>query len=152
MQNSVLLLLANASVTWFLVGLIWIVQVVHYPLFANVGSQQYQQYQSQHQTLITMVVGPTMLIELLSAIGLIWLCPSAIPKWLVYVGLGLVLVIWLSTAFVQVPCHEKLTLQFDANVHAWLVNSNWIRTIAWTARGLIAIWMLACVLQETPVQ
>lgn len=31
------LLLVHAAATWAMVGLVWFVQVVHYPLFAQVG-------------------------------------------------------------------------------------------------------------------
>ena len=34
---DVLLLLLHAAATLFMTGLIWFVQVVHYPLFARVG-------------------------------------------------------------------------------------------------------------------
>ena len=33
-----LLLLLHAGATFFMCGLIWFVQIVHYPLFAQVGS------------------------------------------------------------------------------------------------------------------
>jgi len=33
-------------------------------------------------------------------------------------------VIWLSTAFVQVPCHEVLSRSFDSDVHQRLVSTN----------------------------
>jgi hypothetical protein len=60
-----------------------------------------------------------------------------------WTGLALVAAIWLSTAAIQVPCHAKLAAGFDAEVHARLVSSNWIRTVAWTARGLLALAMIA---------
>ena len=31
---------------------------------------------------------------------------------------------------------------FDAQAHARLVDTNWIRTVCWTARGVIALWMI----------
>ena len=142
------LLIANLIATWYMVGLIWMVQVVHYPLFAKVGSEQFSGYQISHQTLTTLVVGPPMLIEIATAVLLIWIRPAVIPGWIVFTALGLLVVVWVSTAFMQVPCHEKLTEGFDAAVHTRLVLSNWIRTVCWTARGLLVTWMLALVLNE----
>lgn len=133
---------ANFAATFFLVGLIWMVQVVHYPLFNDVGDENYSRYQQRHQNNISLIVGPVMLIELATAILLIWVIDERIDKTLVYMGLGLVLLVWLSTALIQVPCHEKLARGFDPVAYRWLVNSNWIRTIAWTARGWIVIVML----------
>ena len=148
MNGSLSILLANVVSTLFLVGLIWMVQVVHYPLFDDVGEQDYVSYQKRHQSNITWIVGPMMLVELVTAIALIWYPIAGVDKSLVYTGIGLVVLIWLSTAFIQVPCHEKLVKGFDLAAYKWLVNSNWIRTLAWTARGGIVTWMLVRVLSE----
>jgi hypothetical protein len=59
------------------------------------------------------------------------------------VALALVAVIWAATFFVIVPIHERLgTAGFDATLHSRLVAWNWVRTIAWTVRGFIALrWL-----------
>ena len=142
------ILLANVFSTLFLVGLIWMVQIVHYPLFDDVGEQHYVNYQQRHQTNITYIVGPMMLLELATAIMLVWSPIEGVDKSLVYTGIGLVVLIWLSTAFIQVPCHEKLVKGFDPAAYRWLVDSNWIRTVAWTARGGLVTWMLVRVLSK----
>ncbi len=148
MPLPIVILIANLVSTCYMVGLIWMVQIVHYPLFAKVGSDQFTEYQTSHQSLTTLVVGPPMLVEFLTAVLLVWYRPAGIPGWLVYVALGLLAIVWASTAFLQVPCHEKLTAGFDAAVHNRLVVSNWIRTIGWTARGVLVTWMLVDVLRE----
>ena len=89
-----------------------------------------------------------MLIELATAIMLIWFPIDGISKPMVYAGIGLVVLLWFSTAFIQVPCHEKLVKGFDVAAYKWLVSSNWIRTIAWTARGGLVTWMLVRVLSK----
>ena len=146
MMSPNTLLIANLVSTWYMVGLIWMVQIVHYPLFAKVGSEEFVGYQISHQSLTTLAVGPPMLIEIATAVLLIWSRPAAVPSWIVFTALGLLAIVWASTAFLQVPCHEKLTAGFDAAVHARLVISNWIRTVAWTGRGILVAWMLALVL------
>ena len=142
------ILLANVVSTWFMVGLIWMVQIVHYPLFDDVGPENYVQYQQRHQANITYIVMPVMLIELATAVLLIFYPVAGVDKSLVYIGLGLVVVIWLSTALLQVPCHDKLVKGFDQAAYRWLVDSNWIRTIAWSARGAIVTMMLVRILQK----
>lgn len=142
------ILLANIVSTLFMVGLIWMVQVVHYPLFDDVGQENYVSYQQRHQNNITYIVGPVMLIELATAIALVWYRMESIGKPLVYTGIALVVLIWLSTAFIQVPCHEKLVRGFDPAAYTWLVQSNWIRTVAWTARGALVTWMLVRVISK----
>jgi len=132
-----------------MMGLIWMVQVVHYPLFAKVATEKYESYQASHQSLTTLVVGPPMLLELVTAVLLIWYRPAAVPGWIVYLALALLVVVWASTAFVQVPCHEKLTSGFDAAAHSKLVASNWIRTVGWSARAMLVAWALVYALDQS---
>jgi len=130
-----LLLLVNAAATWFMVGLIWFVQIVHYPLFSAVGERGYTSYQIQHMNLTGAVVGPPMVIEALTALWLVLSPPPQAARWEMPLGLGLLVVIWIATAAWSVPRHSVLAQGFDADAHAALVLTNWLRTILWTARG-----------------
>ena len=134
-------LLTNAAATLFMTGLIWFVQVVHYPLFGGVGANEFAAYETRHSDLTTYVVIGPMFAELITAALLVWRRP-AVPTWELWAGLGLVGIIWLSTALLQVPQHTTLTAGFDARAHGLLVSSNWIRTAAWTLRSLIVLrWL-----------
>lgn len=143
-----ILLLAHVAATLFMTGVIWIVQVVHYPLFAKVGAAGFAAYEADHARLIITIVFPAMTIELLTAIGLVWARPSAVPAVLVWTGLALVGVIWLSTAFLQVPMHSVLSSGFEADAHRRLVTTNWIRTVAWTLRSGVVLAMLVPLLRN----
>ena len=133
-----IMLIAQLGSTLPLVGLIWTIQVVHYPLFALVGESAQAQYQKVHMDRITWVVGPLMLVELV-ATGTLWALAPLDP--LALGGALLLTVIWISTAFFQVPCHGRLLAGFDQGIHRRLVTTNWIRTAAWTARGVIVVLM-----------
>ena len=146
-MNNLILLLNFAS-TWAMVGLIWLIQVVHYPLFSQVGSAEFTKYAHDHQRLITYIVLPLMVTELATSFGL-WSSRAQYGLELpVAAGIVLVLVIWLSTFFLQVPQHGTLAAGWDAAVHQQLVSGNWIRTIAWSARGLLTGWMVWRVLSQ----
>jgi hypothetical protein len=139
---AIALLLANTGATLYMAGLIWFVQIVHYPLFAAVGRGEFPAYSRAHQTLTTLVVGPPMLVEALTAGLLIVARPAAVPAWSAWTGLALVGVIWISTATMQVPSHARLVGGFDEATGSFLVHSNWIRTVGWSARAALALWML----------
>ncbi len=136
-------LLLQLASTFYMVGLIWFVQRVHYPLFQCVGSDRFAAYERLHVTRTNPVVGPPMLVEAATALGLVALPPAGVPSAAPWLGLALLALIWLSTAFLQVPRHRELSQGFDAPAHRRLVASNWIRTGAWTLRGLLLLWMLA---------
>lgn len=145
---DVLCLVLQLASTWSMVGLIWLIQIVHYPLFGRVGAEQFPVYASEHQRLITYVVLPLMFAELISALWLWSSRPAEISNGLVVAGIVLVVVIWASTFLVQVPQHEALLSEFNADIHRKLVAGNWIRTIAWTARGLLVSYMTWVALQR----
>ena len=141
------LVLAHLFATLTMFGVIWTVQVVHYPLFAGVGSDGFTAYEASHQARITWIVLPAMLLELGTALLLVVRRPDVVPPWLVWVGLTLVGVVWLSTAFVQVPLHTTLSAGFDGNAHTRLVTTNWIRTVAWSLRAGLALWLAALLMR-----
>ena len=144
------ILIANFAATFFMVGLIWLIQIVHYPLFDLVGLESYPEYQQSHQTLITPIVGPVMLIELVTAFLLVIQRPGSVPAWIPYSAFGLLIIIWASTAFIQVPCHESLTRAFDPEVHSRLVFSNWIRTAGWSLRGILMTCAILAAMNAKP--
>lgn len=119
-------------------GLIWFVQMVHYPLFAAVGTPGFAAYHAAHSRLTTLVVGPLMLVE--AACG-VWIALER-PTCAAWIGVALLAVVWGTTFFVSVPRHTLLAAGFDAAVIDSLVGTNWIRTIAWTARAGLAAWFL----------
>jgi hypothetical protein len=133
------ILLSNLAATLMMTGLIWFVQIVHYPLFAVVGTHQFWHYQRAHSRFTSWVVGPIMLIEAATAVGLVSFAPQAVPVWAAWSGVGLVAVIWLSTVALQIPCHSSLAVGFDAMTHERLVRTNWIRTVGWTLRSTLVL-------------
>jgi hypothetical protein len=136
------LLLIHAASTWAMTGLIWFVQVVHYPLFDRVGLEGFARYELAHSSRTTMVVAPLMLVELTCAAWLVLARPASVPAPAAWLGATLVALIWLSTFALQVPQHTVLSSGFDARAHGLLVATNWIRTIAWTLRAALALWMI----------
>lgn len=133
------LAIVHAASTWFMVGLIWFVQVVHYPLMAQVGEQRWSFHQAQHMRLTTFIVAPMMLIEVATAMLLLF---DADIHLLAAIGAALLLVVWVSTFAIQVPAHARLRSSFDPRSHRRLVATNWIRTVAWSLRGIVAALMV----------
>jgi hypothetical protein len=137
------LLLTNTATSLYMTGLIWFVQVVHYPLFERVGEGGFAEYEAWHTRLTTCVVGPPMLLETATSFLLVLFIPkSDVAIWL-WIGLALQAAIWLSTLLLQVPCHQKLAGGFNVEVHRRLVLSNWIRTALWTLRSGILLFLVA---------
>lgn len=133
------LLLGNVVSTMLMTGVIWFVQIVHYPLFASVGKEQFVAYEAEHQQRTTWVVAPLMLAELATAIALIIERPMSVHRGEAWLGIALVALIWASTFFLQVPLHERLGREFREEWAARLVATNWVRTIAWSLRTVLCV-------------
>ncbi len=139
------ILMIQLASTWFMAGLIWFVQLVHYPLMLRVGAADWPVYEREHQRRTTWIVAPVMLIELLSAGLLLTLILEGAADGLVpartsvvvWISTALLALVWLSTFAVQVRLHRSLSKFHDARLLRRLVTTNWVRTVAWSGRALL---------------
>ena len=132
----------HTGATLFLVGLIWTIQIVHYPLFGHVGTESYAAYQTEHMSRITYLVAPVMLAELASGIYLALFSIAEINPNYFRFGLAFVLLNWISTLLIQSPIHGRLAKNYDDKLIKKLVTTNWLRTIFWTMRGALILWII----------
>lgn len=146
MTVAMMLLLANVASTWMLCGLIWTIQVVHYPSFHYVRPDRFPHFEAFHQRRISIVVVPLMLVELVTAVGLLGYRPEALPLLWAICGVVLVGLIWGTTFTLQVPLHNRLSGGYDKDAITALVTGNWLRTLTWTLRALLVLWGIAVVI------
>ncbi len=136
-----LVLLTNVAAVLFMTGFIWTMQLVRYPLFDRVGAEAFPAYEAAHNRLFFLVVGPGVLLTLVTGVLLLFFRPAQIPLWAALLGLVLFAVISASTALFQAPQHVALSGGFDRGAYEFLLRTNWIRTAAWSAYGLLGLWM-----------
>ncbi len=134
------LLLLHAAATLFMTGVIWFVQAVHYPLFAELGAAL-PYYATRNARLTTWVVAGPMLFELGTGLVLAARPPRGTTPWLAWTALAALALIWVTTALVQLPRHERLQAG-DLQAVGELVASNWVRTAAWSLRTGLVLRML----------
>lgn len=136
------LLAVHAAVTWFMVGLIWTIQVVHYPLFLRVGASSFVSYERAHTQRMGALLAIPASIEVFTAGALVWLRPDEVRLALVVGAGALLAAVWVLTALVQVPFHRRLAAGYDQEAIRSLAASNWWRTAVWSIRGLLVLGML----------
>jgi len=123
----------------FMTGLIWVIQLIHYPSFSRISPASFSEFHHFHSRRITWIVAPVMIFELISAIALVILNPSSPMMVSNLVLLGL---IWLSTFFLSVPAHNQLAQGFDEKTILRLTTTNWPRTFLWSLRlGLLVMFV-----------
>jgi hypothetical protein len=130
-------LVLSTVTSWAMVGLIWLIQVVHYPMLAGYSAALPGRAATEHSRRITPVVGPFMAVEGVTALALMAAPPAGVSWILMWAAGSLLGIALLSTVVFSVPQHTALAKGHDADAASRLVQTNWYRTIAWTARGLV---------------
>jgi hypothetical protein len=132
----------NLAIALIATGLIWTIQLVHYPSMKFIPEEKFTAYHNFHSQRISILAMPIMLIELFTSFGLFYQNGSSYNH-IFTINLILVISIWISTFLIQVPLHNTLSSAKNARVLNHLILSNWIRTILWTARSLLMVSYLS---------
>lgn len=137
------LVILDMAAAWCMTGLIWFVQVVHYPLLALVPPESARQTAEEHQPRTAWVVALPMAVEGVTSLVLMVRRPPQIPLALAWAG-GVCVALWLlATVLLSVPRHQRMLERPDPALGRSLVVTNWPRTLAWTAHAVIATVMVA---------
>ena len=121
----------------FMCGLCWFVQIVHYPLFLAIRTEDFPAYEQKNFVTAYLTV-PVMTVEMFTGVYLLYQNPDTFY----IINVVLLVVIGLSTAIYQVPMHLKLMQEVNRPLIEKLIRTNWIRTIAWTLRSALLLYLL----------
>lgn len=127
--------------TSFMVGVIWIVQLVHYPTFLFIDEQKSYDFQKFHMSRISYIVMPAMTTELFSGIYIYIYSNMAIDSNLFLLALTILIINWIITALVFVKMHNKLLINYKIEIISLLVKWNWLRTLLWSVRLILLLRM-----------
>src|SRR5436190_216809 len=102
------LLLLHFLAAVVMAAVIWFVQVVQYPLFAQIGEAEFPAYAADYQRRIGWVVIGPMLVEVVTAVALATCRPEIYRHPAFAMASLLLAVVWACTFLWQVPLHQKL--------------------------------------------
>ena len=125
------IVLFNFIMSFLMMGVIITTQIVSYPLFLCLTKSDFKTYHSTYVNKISFIVMPIMLSELVLSIILL----SIIQNFSSVIILSSMLLIFLSTLFLQVPMHQKLEYGYNNQSINYLINTNWIRTFLWVIKS-----------------
>lgn len=133
-------LIVNLFSSFFLCGLIWTIQLLHYPSFHAFDKTHFIEHMAFHKMRISLIVVPMMLLELATSMGLVLFVNhhSALHS----AGLIVVILIWLITFFVQVLLHNQLSSGYEKRTVTKLVNTNWLRTLLWSVKSFLGVYLI----------
>jgi len=127
------------AATCIMAGVIWTIQILHYPFFHQLNRDNFARLMNIHRVRISCIVIPVMLTELATGIYL-WYYSTSYPL-LFLAGLCLIGLIWLSTFLLQTPRHAQIADHYIASAVSKLVLTNWIRTVLWTIRVCLLLYI-----------
>lgn len=131
-----ILVITCAAATWWMTGLIWFVQWVHYPLFERVGRDHFQQYHAAHVRLTKRAVLVPMVLQLVLSLTMAYKFTGN-QAYLAYAGGFFAILTWLMTFFRQLKDHDQLASGFTNESHRRLLSGNFPRAFVWSLHALI---------------
>jgi hypothetical protein len=142
MENSQLYLLLWSTLSFWVLGQIWLVQIVVYPLFARVGTAEYVGYHHFYSSRIPLPIILPGFASFLLPIPLAFLGPE-VPAWMTAANVATGIVGLFVTVFLEIPRHGRLERggKNDATI-AELIRYNWPRTASITAQAAVTMTML----------
>jgi hypothetical protein len=143
MPMSEWMLLLWATLVFWVLGQIWLVQCVIYPLFAQVEEAQYIHYHrfySRHIALPVIVPGfASFLLPLPLAF-----CGPSVPAWMSAANITVGVVGLLTTVLLEIPRHARLEKGGKSHrTIAELIRFNWPRTLSISLQAVVTLFMLA---------
>ena len=131
LNNDNIVINIHFASTAVMVGVIWVIQLLHYPTFHYIEKNNYSQFQKFHMNRISYIVIPAMVIEMLSGIMLVIINDDFI------ISFSFLVCIWIITFVFFTNIHQRLLSKYENTAVEKLVNLNWIRTAFWTVRLVI---------------
>ena len=117
--------------------LIWLVQLVIYPVFSELAAADFQRWHPVYTQRVTLVVMPVMLGQ----VAVYALSFYYQPTWDLWLGAGLIAAVWGVTFFQAVPLHGSLDGGGDhLPATASLIAVNWWRTGIWSVVWGLGVW------------
>ena len=120
--------------TSIMVGVIWTIQLVHYPTFLFIDKEKYFKFQEFHMSRVSYIVMPTMIAELFSGIYILLYNDKLMLNIFFLLAFFSLFLTWIITALVFVKIHNRLLIKYEEKTILLLVKLNWFRTILWSLR------------------
>lgn len=131
--------LIQLALSWALLSLIWVIQIVHYPTFNYLEGKSFRPFHRHHTRSISYIVMPLMVAELGLTGWMFWHDRLNLVLLLMLIA---VVSIWCSTIFIQMPLHRQLAKRRTKTAIKELIQSNWIRTVLWTFKAFLVSYAL----------
>ena len=120
-----------------MIGVISITQLITYPSFLEIDKTKFIDFHNKYVKTISFIAVPAMILELLTLVYMnIYISNLILMK-----SLLVLIMLWLITFIIIVPIHNQLSKKFDEEKVISLIRYNWIRTVLWTSKIFIILYI-----------
>ncbi len=143
MDVSHWVLLVCTGLNFYVLGVTWFAQIVVYPLFAKVGSEDYVAYHRFYSRQIPLPIILPGFASFLLPLVLLVVCPKSVPFGFALANAACGLLSLVVTVALEIPRHDRLEKGGkQADVIQELIRYNWPRTFGITGSAFLTLMML----------
>jgi hypothetical protein len=138
------LLFTTAILSVWNAGIVWLTQIAVYPLWPLVDAQHFHDYHLTWWHGMWPTFAPVILMFLCSA-ALLWIRPTGISKWLLWLGVLLQVMVHTLTAFFWAPIQASMATPQGMSMlkYQQLMSTHWLRVSFFLVYAALMIWMVA---------
>lgn len=137
------------ALVFYGMGASFVESFVNYPTWRLIGPGEFLTY---HQAIGPLVIGymviPLLVTTVLTLL-LVWFRPAPIPRWAIWLSVILQMIVWVSTAAVQIPIQVQLSTNgLSLPLIDQLIFTNlWFRKVPQVINILLFLWMMSLLLR-----
>lgn len=148
-RSSIWLFLITFALIFYGMGASFVESFVNYPTWPLIGAAEFRAY---HQALSPLVIGYMvipMLLTTVLTILLLWFRPAAVPSWAIWLSIVLQILVWVSTALIQLPIQFQLGAEgLSVPLIERLIFTNlWLRKLPQVVNIFLFLWMMSLMLR-----
>ena len=126
-------------------GAAFVESFVNYPSWPLIGKNEFLVYHHFiSPRVLTFLVAPALLGGVFTVL-MLWARPAVIPLWAVWAAIATQVIVWVSTATIQVPIQLQLSVHgLSLPLVEHLIETNfWLRRIPYAVCAGLFLWMAA---------
>ena len=148
-KTSIWLFLISFVLVFYGMGASFVESFVNYPTWRLIGANEFRAY---HQALGPLIIGYMvipMLITTILTMLLLWFRPVPLPQWAIWLAVVLQLIVWVSTAAIQLPIQMRLSRDgLSLPLIERLIFTNWwLRKVPQTVNAFLFLWLMSLLLR-----
>ena len=130
-------------------GASFVESFVNYPTWRLIGANEFLAYHHAISPLVIAYMVIPMLLATALTLLLVWFRPAQIPRWAIWLSVILQMLVWVSTATIQIPIQIQLSASgLSLPLIDQLIFTNlWFRKVPQIINIFLFLWMMSLMLR-----